>query len=97
MNAACASEYLAGLRAAIFILLGDRCAVAACVVTDRRMLQIDHVGGGGNAHRRQVSGRGYLISILNDLRTKRRRYRLVCANHHALATKCRHKRAHHER
>lgn len=84
----------AGLRVAIFILLGDQCSNKRCRTRDRRVLQIDHVGGGGTQHRREVTGRRYLESILRDLTTGRRRYRLLCANHHALATKCRHKRLH---
>jgi hypothetical protein len=79
------SAYLRGMRAAIYILLGNKCAM--CGVRDRRVLEIDHIRGGGTRHRRVTGGgRAYLVSILRDLRAGRKRYRILCANHHALVT-----------
>jgi hypothetical protein len=80
------SAYLRGMRAAIYVLLGDKCAM--CSIRDRRVLEIDHVTGGGTRHRRVTGGgRAYLVSILRDIRAgRKRRFRILCCNHHALVT-----------
>ena len=67
--------YRQGLRDKIFERLGKRCRV--CGIIDRRVLQMDHVNGGGEAQRRELrNGVLYLRYILTHLDE----FQLLCAN-----------------
>lgn len=72
--------YYAGLRRAIIMLLGDVCR--KCGEQDLRVIQIDHVKGGGTAHRRVAgSGPGLIASIIRMIRDNGRgQFQLLCAN-----------------
>jgi len=88
MKTASTPQYLAGLRAAVHILLGGKCSQPGCRVRDRRMLTIDHRHGGGVQHRKRLGGgRRYLVVILHELRERGglKKYRLLCHNHNWLA------------
>lgn len=66
--------------------LGDVCC--ACGHEDRRVLQVDHVNGGGGAERRDIGHSKSLRVIRDFLResVKQSEYQLLCANCHALKT-----------
>lgn len=49
-----------------------------CDVIDSDMLQVDHINGGGNQHRRQIKTDIYSWLINNNFPLG---YRLLCANH----------------
>jgi len=63
------------LREMVMHQLGSRCAV--CGITDRRVLQIDHVYGGGSEERRNIGPRGIYIKILES---NGYGYQILCAN-----------------
>ena len=64
------------LREAIFKRYEAHCN--NCNFSDWRALQIDHINGGGNEHRRQSKDAiPYLKSILND---KKELFQILCAN-----------------
>lgn len=68
-----------GFRSALFEVLGRKCT--DCGETDRRVLQVDHVQGGGSRHRREVgSGPNYYRIILREIGQHYGKYALVCAN-----------------
>lgn len=72
------------IRAKIHGWLGNECW--KCGASDTRVLQIHHRKGGGSKERRE-HGWNYL-RYLNRLsfQTLRKRYQLLCANCHAIAT-----------
>lgn len=68
-------------RDRIFEILGKKCV--RCGFDDRRALQIDHVGGGGNIERRYLTSRGsnYLKFVLEDITENQdKNYQILCAN-----------------
>lgn len=72
-----------GLKRALFAVLGDQCA--KCFEDDARLLEVDHVRGGGRAHRaRHANGPSYYLSILRILARDRRAFRLLCVRCHTL-------------
>lgn len=66
----------------LFAALGSRCS--ACRIDDWRVLQVDHINGGGGAHRRRSGGYGYWIAILRSVKSGEGLYQLLCANCHML-------------
>ena len=73
-------EYSQRLRDEAIVKLGGKCA--KCGITDIRVLQIDHINGGGE--RERTKGRRYQ-GILLDIRDKseeyiKQHYHLLCAN-----------------
>lgn len=63
----------------IFNLLGNQCVM--CGIKDRRVLQIDHIKGGGYRHRKiKGYGMGYYKDILKSIKNKENKYQLLCAN-----------------
>jgi hypothetical protein len=66
--------------------LGGVCC--ACGHEDRRVLQIDHVNGGGGAERKRQGSATTLRRIRDFLRDNptQAEYQLLCANCHALKT-----------
>ena len=71
----------AQIKLEIFAALGNKCI--ECGNEDLRVLQVDHVDGGGHAHRK-ASGSSikYWMSVMKDLSP----YQLLCANCHAIKT-----------
>lgn len=63
-------------RAFVLNLLGNRCI--KCGISDTRVLQIDHINGGG--HKDVVSFSGYSIYYRHILEVKGIGYQLLCAN-----------------
>lgn len=64
----------------IFGLLGNKCTM--CGNTDQRILQIDHVHGGGTKERKKFHGDmgKYYRHILRKLQEGSKEYQLLCAN-----------------
>ncbi len=63
----------------IFKLLGNKCK--RCGMKDKRVLQIDHLEGGGYKHRkRNRSGIGYYREILKQIKDKSGKYQILCSN-----------------
>ena len=78
--AARTTQQNASHRADILAFFGGRCA--RCQVTDPRVLQMDHINGGGAAERR--AGRLSLYyrwkAIRDDPEGAQRKFQLLCAN-----------------
>lgn len=55
------------LKNEVFEIYGNKCS--CCGETERLFLTIDHVNGGGNAHRRKVGGTNE--AVYRDIRKKR--------------------------
>jgi hypothetical protein len=68
------------LRRAAVAYLGGYCA--RCGMTDYRVLQIDHVDGGGSEEYRRIGQHGVQRRILRGAAG----YQLLCANCHMLKT-----------
>ena len=64
----------------IFSLLGDRCV--RCGTKDRRVLQIDHINGGGNQERRIKIGRYYndRSDFIDRIKNGSKEFQILCAN-----------------
>jgi hypothetical protein len=63
------------LREKVVTLLGSRCS--KCGLTDKRVLQVDHIFGGGNDERKRLGPRGTYHRVLE---TSGEGYQLLCAN-----------------
>jgi hypothetical protein len=62
-------------RLELLDILGGRCI--KCNIDDWRVLQVDHINGGGNAERRSLkSPHAYRKVILGNIE----KYQLLCAN-----------------
>ena len=59
-----------------FVLLGSKCA--RCGIADSRVLQIDHVNGGGSREKKEI-GHGSCLMYLRVLKTPEL-FQLLCAN-----------------
>ena len=68
------SAYRALVRIRVLMRYGGECC--KCGNKDPRVLQIDHVNGGGNAEGRR-KGVGFMNRVLRDTTGK---YQLLCAN-----------------
>ena len=63
----------------IFNLLGNQCV--KCGMKDKRVLQIDHIEGGGYKHKKiKGCGMSYYEEILESIKNKENKYQLLCAN-----------------
>ncbi len=74
-------EYRAKYQHLIFDLLGSKCSW--CGITDLRVIQIDHVNGGGTAERKkpgQKSRWNYYRGIFGEISAGSKNYQLLCAN-----------------
>ena len=72
------------IRAEMLAAYGPRCACPNCPETDPAFLTLDHINGGGIAHRKAVnSGGGFLYRIRNEGWPKDK-YRLLCWNCNAM-------------
>lgn len=56
---------------------GGVCKCARCGFNDIRALQIDHIGGGGERHRRSITQDFYMWLIKNDFPSG---FQVLCAN-----------------
>jgi hypothetical protein len=63
------------LRATVIEHLGNKCI--SCEESDSRVLQIDHVNGGGTKERKVIGSYGIFHKALNDTIQE---YQLLCAN-----------------
>lgn len=68
-------EYIDGIKASIFEILGDVCKV--CAFSDKRALQIDHVNGGGCRERREKPG---WKKLLMSIQAHPQNFQILCAN-----------------
>jgi len=70
------------LKARIFELLGRACVL--CGFADERVLQIDHIGGGGRKARRENKGLPVRVKfyryVLRSLMLGENKFRILCAN-----------------
>ena len=65
-------------RAAVFAVLGNKCA--RCGFDDGRALQIDHVHGDGAADRKKFKGHRLRIKFFKHVIENPERYQILCAN-----------------
>lgn len=64
----------------IFNSLGNKCSL--CDALDKRILQIDHINGGGGKQRKSInysSWKFYKI-VKDSIRNNKKEFRLLCAN-----------------
>jgi DNA-binding HxlR family transcriptional regulator len=72
-------ELLKRKRLEIFELLGNKCS--KCGISDQRVLQIDHIKGGGARERKIFhSNYQYYSHVLEELYNESEGYQLLCAN-----------------
>lgn len=72
-------EYSKRLRSAAIDTLGGKCV--SCGVEDIRVLQIDHINGGGSLERksREYVGNFYK-NVIRSFLNKENKYQILCAN-----------------
>jgi len=68
-------KYYVQLRQDVLALLGNRCT--RCKIDDPRVLQIDHINGGGSEQRRTVTSWSIYKSVLKAQGVG---FQLLCAN-----------------
>lgn len=71
-------KYRRGVKERIFNILGNICVL--CGFDNKLALQIDHVNGGGYAHRQRIGITGYYGDILKQVESGSKGFRLLCAN-----------------
>ena len=69
------------LRDRVFKRLGDKCE--SCGIMDRRVLQVDHINGGGSVERKLESVRTTYKKIANA-EIEIEGYQILCANCNAI-------------
>lgn len=67
-------------REMLFIHYGQKCSWPGCDIVDPDMLQIDHINGGGNKHRKQ-SGFSFGLCAYVIKHNFPPEFRILCANH----------------
>ncbi|GAC1529546.1 MAG: hypothetical protein NVS3B1_21330 [Marmoricola sp.] len=77
---ASANRLMREMRERVVRELGGVCVAEGCGITDVRILTIDHVGGGGNVHRKTSGGYPYYKAMLADLDS----FQVLCWNHNHL-------------
>lgn len=72
-------EYIRRIRAAVLAFMGGRCV--QCEISDSRILQIDHIRGGGTKERRNnpCLQTTFYLKIMKDPEWSSK-YQLLCAN-----------------
>jgi DNA-binding HxlR family transcriptional regulator len=66
-------------RLEIFEFLGNKCAL--CGISDQRVLQIDHIKGGGACERKTFrANHPYYSHVIEELKNGSEDYQLLCAN-----------------
>jgi hypothetical protein len=68
------------LREGLLDAYGRRCACQKCPETNVAFLTIDHIGGGGVAHRKEINSGGGLVRRIRDEGYPTDKYRLLCMN-----------------
>lgn len=72
-------DYLRNVRMATLEILGGKCVF--CGISDRRVLQIDHVNGGGSKERKEKGfTRNFHKFVMDSYLNKENKYQLLCAN-----------------
>ena len=69
----------------VYDKLGNRCKL--CGDNERLFLTIDHIGGGGRAHRQAHRGRDLYRHIKQDPHIKKK-YRILCFNCNCSLLRC---------
>ncbi len=61
-------------------LLGNKCV--KCGIQDHRVLQIDHIDGGGTKERKEIrlSGTVFHVSVIESVKSNENKYQLLCSN-----------------
>lgn len=73
------NEYRKKIYMMIIKKLGDKCA--HCGNEDMRVLQIDHIHGGGEKERREIGPRGIYHKIIKmPIEEAKKEYQILCAN-----------------
>lgn len=74
-----AKQYRLRIKFKLFDILGKKCV--HCGFSNTRALQIDHVHGSGNKHRKKI-GRNhqYFLYVFNEIKNGSNDYQLLCAN-----------------
>ena len=67
----------ARLREEVFLRYGGRCV--CCGESDQRFLSVDHTGGGGRKHLREI-GSGYLYHWLRKMGFPAAGFQILCHN-----------------
>lgn len=66
-------------RDEVIELLGGKCVY--CGIIDFRVLQVDHINGGGSAERKSGAYRaGHSYHVINSIKNDEKKYQLLCAN-----------------
>ena len=65
------------MKAAVFDILGRECI--RCGINDTRVLQIDHINGGGRKERTELK-LNYYKFVLGKLLEENTDYQVLCAN-----------------
>lgn len=71
-------KYNDKLRRKTIEVLGGKCA--KCGITDSRVLQIDHINGGGCRQKRTTSNTTWYRQIVKDPESAKVVYQILCAN-----------------
>jgi hypothetical protein len=79
-NRAQQRDYVKRRRDAVLALLGNKCNYPGCEWKDSRVLQIDHIEGGGRTERLAIGVIGVYNKILK-MEHPEASYQLLCANH----------------
>ena len=67
------------LKKELTLLLGSKCA--RCGFEDKRVLQIDHINGGGRKHFKQAGGAYTMFrEMIKSVKSKENKYQLLCSN-----------------
>jgi hypothetical protein len=65
-------------------ILGGKCV--ECGIIDIRMLEIDHINGGGTSDRRQRGPAGVILYYIRNIEEAKEKLQVLCANHHRVKT-----------
>lgn len=71
--------YRTRLRDSVIGILGNKCG--QCGFADKRALHVDHINGGGNKERKEISSvPKYYRTIIESVLSEENKYQLLCAN-----------------
>ena len=73
-------DYYKKIVEEVFKLLGNKCK--KCGEADKRLLQIDHINGGGRKHKKSLDNSWwrYYNCVKKSVKKNKKEYRLLCAN-----------------
>ena len=72
-----ARQYNLNLKLSLFSLLGNKCV--RCGLKDHRVLQIEHINGGGGIDKKKIT-RNYYLVVTERVVSGENKYQLLCAN-----------------